>query len=172
MPDKKEPGQVQGSRTCSEEHGVNRDDIRKQNEQVKAWLWRYREAKKDVRRLEEELEELTEIQESAGAIRYSDMPKGGGGQADLSDAMVKREKIWRKIQKARYKRMKVFAEIRNAIERLPTADEREVMSYRYLRLMSWEDISVRVEKKWTQTHRIHSRALENMKIYVILRKND
>lgn len=140
----------------------NRDDIRKQNEQVKEWLLRYREAKKDVRRWEEELAELMEAQESAGAIQYSDMPKGGGGQADLSDEMVEREKVRKKIQKARYRRIKIFQEIKNAIERLPTADEREVMSYRYLRLMSWEQICVKVEREWAQTHRIHSRALDNI----------
>lgn len=155
-----------GSRVCAEERGISRDEIKKQNEQVKAWLWRYREARKDVRRREEELAELVGMQESASAIRYSDMPKGGGGQADLSDEMVEREKLWRKIQKARYKRIRVFAEIKNAIERLPTADEREVMSYRYLELMSWEQICVKIEKEWAQTHRIHSRALENILKYV------
>lgn len=104
-------------------------EIKERNEQVKQWLWRYREAKKDVRRLEEELQELIESQESCGAVEYSDMPKGGGAQSDLSDYMVKRECIWKKIHKARYKRLCVFQEIKNAIERLPTADEREVMSY-------------------------------------------
>ena len=159
-------GEMLGSRVCAEERGISRDGIKKQNEQIKAWLWRYREARKDVRRWEEELAELVGMQESASAIRYSDMPKGGGGQADLSDEMVEREKLWRKIQKARYKRIRVFAEIKNAIERLPTADEREVMSYRYLELMSWEQICVKIEKEWAQTHRIHSRALENILKYV------
>lgn len=164
-------GEMQGSGGYVEGRSTSRDEIKKQNEHVKAWLWRYREARKDVRRWEEELAELVGMQESAGAIRYSDMPKGGGGQVDLSDEMVEREKLWRKIQKARYKRIRVFAEIKNAIERLPTADEREVMSYRYLELMSWEDICVIVSLSWRQTHYIHSRALENIKEYVILRKS-
>ncbi len=138
------------------------DNIKKQNEQVKEWLWRYREAKKDVRRWEEELAELVGMQESAGAIRYSDMPKSSGGQADLSDEMVKREKLWKKIQKARYKRIRVFSEIKNAIERLPTADEREVMSYRYLGLMDWGIISTKVELNIRQVYRIHGKALRGM----------
>ena len=140
-------------------------EIRERNERVKQWLWRYREAKKDVRRLEEELHELIESQESCGAIEYSDMPKGGCNHSDLSDYMIKREKIWRKIHKARYKRIVVFQEIKNAIDRLPSADEREVMSYRYLRLMSWEKICVKIEKSWKSVvFDIHGRALRNMKI--------
>lgn len=41
-------------------------------DQVKEWLWRYRESKKDLRRLEEEFAELVEMQESTGAIQYSE----------------------------------------------------------------------------------------------------
>ena len=141
-------------------------DIKERNEQVKKWLWRYREAKKDLHRLEEELQELTESQESTGAIEYTDMPKGGGNQSDLSNYMVEREKIWKKIHKARYRRIMIFQEIKNVIERLPSADEREVMSYRYLRLMTWEQICVKTEYSWKQVHRYHSKALNNVEIRV------
>lgn len=141
--------------------------IRERNERVKQWLWRYREAKKDIRRLEEELRELMESQESASAIGYSDMPKGSLDQSDLSDYLVEREKVWRKIHKARYKRIMVFQEIKGAIDRLPSADERMVMSCRYLELngykeKSWEEICVITGHEWRQTHYIHSRALDNI----------
>lgn len=141
--------------------------IRERNERVKQWLWRYREAKKDIRRLEEELRELMESQESASAIGYSDMPKGSLEQSDLSDYLVEREKVWRKIQKARYKRIMVFQEIKSAIDRLPSADERMVMSCRYLELngykeKSWEEICVITGHEWRQTHYIHSKALNNI----------
>lgn len=141
--------------------------IRERNERVKQWLWRYREAKKDIRRLEEELRELMEIQESASAIGYSDMPKGSLDQSDLSDYLVEREKVWRKIQKARYKRIMVFQEIKGAIDRLPSADERMVMSCRYLELngykeKSWEEICVITGYEWAKTHRIHAKSLNDI----------
>lgn len=138
-------------------------DIKERNEQVKQWLWRYREAKKDVRRLEEELEELTESQESTGAIKYSDMPKGSGSQADLSDYMVEREKLWRKIHKARYKKIQIFKEVKNVIDRLPTADARFILSERYLKGKPWEKICVECDYEWAQMHRVHCRTLS--KIY-------
>lgn len=137
---------------------MSKEEIRKRNEQVKEWLWRYLEAKKDVRRLEEELEELKETQESAGALTYSDMPKGSG-QTDLSDDMVARDKLVSKILKARYKRIQVFKEIKNAIERLPTADEREIVSLRYLRGRDWGIISVNAGVTLRHVYRIHGRAL-------------
>lgn len=144
-------------------------EIRDRNERVKQWLWRYRESKKDVRRLEEELKELIESQESCKAMEYSDMPKGGSNQSDLSDYMVEREKVWRKIHKARYKRIMVFQEIKNAIDRLPSAEEREVMSCRYIQLngckeKSWEEICVASGYSWRQVHYWHSKALNEIRI--------
>lgn len=139
-------------------------EIKERNEKVKQWLWQYRDAKKEVRRLEEELQELIELQESCRAIQYSDMPKGGGSQRDLSDEMVKHEKIWRKICKARYKQIIVFEKVKSAIDRLPTADQRTVMSYRYLRLMDWEKICIKTGYSWKHVHRFHAKALEEIKI--------
>lgn len=144
--------------------------IKERNEEVKQWLWRYRDAKKEVKRLEEELQELIELQKNCGAIRYSDMPKGGGSQSDLSDYVVKQEEIWKKIHKARYKRIVVFDEIRNVINRLPNVNEREVMTYRYLRSMSWEQICDKIDKKWAQVHRYHARALEETEKYINFEK--
>lgn len=147
----------------------NSDELREQNERVKQWLWRYREAKKEVHRLDEELKELMESQESVSAVGYTDIPKGSMDKCDLSDYMVEREKIWRKIQKARYKRIMVFQEIKNAIERLPNEDERMVMSCRYLQLNGykekrWEEICLIVGNEWAKVHRIHAKALRNIKI--------
>lgn len=148
---------------------VDSREIRERNEQVKQWLWRYREAKKDVRRYENELHELIETQESTGAIEYSDMPKGGGSQSDLSDYMVKRDEAWKRIMKARYKRIVVFQEIKNVIEQLPSADEREIMSCRYIQLngykaKSWEEVCVITNHEWAQAHRIHAKALKNIRL--------
>lgn len=141
-------------------------EIKERNEKVKQWLWQYRDAKKEVRRLEEELQELIELQESCRAIQYSDMPKGGRSQRDLSDEMSRREELWRKISKARYKRITEFKKIKTVIDRLEDANEREVMTYRYICSMSWEQICIKIDKKWTQVHRYHAKALEQIKKYI------
>lgn len=133
--------------------------IKERNEEVKQWLWRYRDAKKEVKRLEEELQELIELQKNCGAIRYSDMPKGGGSQSDLSDYVVKQEEIWKKIHKARYKRIVVFDEIRNVINRLPNVNEREVMTHRYLRQYDWSLVAVKSGVELRQAYRLHGKAL-------------
>ena len=37
--------------------------------------------------------------------------------------------------------------------------EGEVLKYRYVDLLTWEEICIRVHYSWRQTHRIHRRAL-------------
>ncbi|MEY8428283.1 hypothetical protein AALA00_11325 [Lachnospiraceae bacterium 46-15] len=130
--------------------------------QIKQWLLRYREGKKDVKRLEEELEELDEMQKNVKSIRYSDMPRGGRRKTDLSDYMAEIEKTQERIHAARYQRIKIFQEVKEVIEQLPTATEREVMSYRYLRLMEWEKISGKIDMELRQIYRIHDKALKSI----------
>lgn len=136
--------------------------VKKQNEHTKQWLWRYREAKKEVVAAEEQFTELVEMQNGAKAIQYSDMPKGSGSQADLSDMMAQRDKSWREVEEARHKQTQAFKEIWGAIHQLPVADEVTILTYRYIRMMKWENICLAVRKEWAQVHRHHARALRQI----------
>ncbi|WP_418715001.1 sigma factor-like helix-turn-helix DNA-binding protein [Blautia hydrogenotrophica] len=93
------------------------------------------------------------------------MPHGSGG-GDLSGYAARVDALERKIMKARYKRMQVFKEIRDHIERLEDENEKDVLVYRYVRNMKWEDIAVKMGYRWAQIHRIHARALKNLKVEI------
>lgn len=146
---------------------MDKKEIREHNEQVKKWLRRYGNAKRDVKRYTEELSELIESQEGASAITYSDMPKGSGSQSDLSDYMISRQELQQKIWNAKYRRIVVFEEIHDAIEQLPSVDERDVIFYKYIKEMDWEDIAKRIGKETRQAFRYHGNALKNL--YEILK---
>lgn len=141
---------------------MDKQEIREHNEQVKKWLRRYGNAKREIKRYTEELNELIESQEGASAITYSDMPKGSGSQADLSDYMIRRQELQQKIWNARYRRIVVFDEMHDAIEQLPTVDERDVIFYKYIKEMDWEDIAKRIGKETRQAFRYHGNALKNL----------
>ena len=108
-------------------------DYKQQNMEVKEWLWRYRRAKLEVRRLEGEYAELVSVQESAGAMSYDGMP-GGGKITDMSDLMIVRDRILSKLIKAKAKMAEAFVEISNAISQLEHADQ-QIMSLRYIQLV-------------------------------------
>lgn len=146
---------------------MDKQEIREHNEQVKKWLRRYGNAKREIKRYTEELNELIESQEGASAITYSDMPKGSGSQADLSDYMIRRQELQQKIWNARYRRIVVFEEMHDVIEQLPTVDERDVIFYKYIKEMDWDDIAKRIGKETRQAFRYHGNALKNL--YEILK---
>lgn len=136
------------------------------HEEKKAWLWRYQEAKKDLVTIDLQYQELVAEQESTGAIEYHAMPGGsGGGNKDLSGYMVKREAVINKYLKARYKKIQIGIEVRNAINALGTAEERQMMTMRYMMGMKWEEICDKMHMSWMQVvNRLHSKALEELVI--------
>ena len=69
----------------------------------------------------------------------------------------------RRYMKSRYHRIKLCREITDKIERMDNEDEKDVLMYRYIRLMKWEDIAVKMEYSWQHLHKIHARALHILK---------
>ena len=53
-------------------------------------------------------------------------------------------------------------QIEQAIESLQPR-ERELIRYRYIEGLSWEEICVRMSYSWRQTHRIHANALQQIR---------
>lgn len=135
------------------------NNIKEENDKKKEYLWGYRDASRKLKRLEEELMELR-LNIRCPSVNQNGMPHGSGG-SDLSGYMSKVDELERKILKSRYKRIQKFKEIRDRIERLEDENEKDVLVYRYIKGMKWEDICVKTKYSWKQIHRIHSKALEN-----------
>lgn len=149
----------------------------RRNKDVKAWLWRYRDAVREYRRLSDEYKQLTEGQEGPKAIRYDKgtVPAGGGNDADLSSLMATREKLERKAADANSEMLYTLAERLEAIDTLPTCAMREVISMRYIQLSDgkaakWEDIADRMSYSMQRIFEIHGQALDRLSETVIKRK--
>ena len=85
-------------------------------------------------------------------------------QNDLSSYAALLEQEETRYMKYRYQRIKKCKEITDRIERLSDEDEKDVLMYRYIKLMKWEDICVKMGFSWKWVHKIHSRALNNFEI--------
>lgn len=83
---------------------------------------------------------------------------------DLSSYAALLDQEEKKYRKYRYQRVKKCKEITDRIEQLENEDEKDVLMYRYIKLMKWEDICVNMKYSWRQMHRIHGRALINFKL--------
>lgn len=102
------------------------------NEQVKEWLWRYRRAKQEVRRLEGEYAELVSVQESVCAVKQDGMPHGSN-PADLSNLIIVRDRMLTRLIRAKQNMSTVYCEIMDALDKLDNL-EHTVLSLRYIQL--------------------------------------
>lgn len=137
-------------------------DIKTENEKKKEYLWGYQRAKRQLERLEEELAELR-LDKMCPSVIQDGMPHASGC-GDLSGYAARVDALERKILKARYKRIQRFKEIRDRIERLEDENEKDVLVYRYIIGMKWEDIAVKMNIGYRHVLRMHGKALENFKM--------
>lgn len=130
------------------------------NEQKKEFLNSYKNLCRKLKSLEEQLESLREVEQSAKIQQLSDMPRGGK-QSDLSDYMVKLDKILTKVNRAKQECLDRKLDIENRIADMTNGIESAILHKRYIELKNWEQICVEINYSWKQTHRMHSLALSN-----------
>lgn len=134
-------------------------------EEKKEYLNSYRNVRKRIINLREQLESLREIERSAKSQQLSDMPKGGGsGQQDLSDLMVKIEELREKISDKIWEANKIRVNIEDAIAGLQNADEQRVLRMRYIEIKRVGVISEELGYSPRQINRIHGNALKKIKM--------
>ena len=133
-----------------------------ENEKKKEYLLGFQKISRQLARLENELAEIRLNKYCPSCI--SDGMPHASGCSDLSSYMAKVDELEKKILKKRYNRLQKQQEIRNRIERIEDENEKDVLTYRYLRGMKWEDIAVKMGYSWRRIHYIHSKALENFRI--------
>lgn len=122
----------------------------------------YQKEKRRVRRLEEQLEELRRNKMSP-SVTNDGMPHGTD-KKDLSDYAVKVDEIEQELVAARYSRICAFQEVQKRIEAMEDEREKDLLTYRYLKGLKWEEICARMDYKWRQVHRIHAMAIKNLKM--------
>lgn len=133
-----------------------------ENEKKKQYLWGYRAAVRQMERSELKIREMR-LKQMLPSMDADGMPHAHNN-SDLSGYAALLDQEERKYLKARYMRIRKCKEITDRIEHLADEDEKDVLMYRYIKLMTWEDIAVKMGFSWQHTHKIHARALSNFKL--------
>ena len=134
-----------------------------ENEKKKLFLKSYLRDKQAVRRIEEQLAELRLSKLSPGMSMGDGMPHGSD-MRDLSDYAAKVDELERELIRKRFDRIQSFRKVQAAIEEIEDETEKDLLTYRYLKGMKWEEIAVEMGYSWRAVHKIHSRALEHLEI--------
>jgi DNA-directed RNA polymerase specialized sigma subunit len=144
---------------------VQEIDIKKENNETKKeYLNEYKRLCRKLVSLGEQLESLRASEESAKIQNITDMPRGSI-QTDLSDYIVRLDNVLSKILKCKQECQDKKLEIEKCIIDILDGVEAQIIHKRYIEFKTWEQICVDIGYSWMQTHRLHSKALTNFKIY-------
>ena len=134
------------------------------NEEKKAYLNEYKRISLKIISLEEQEATIRAEMESAKNQEISDMPRGGGGKRDLSDYMVRLERIQQMIaQKKAELRLKRL-DIEEKIINIQDGQQSEVLRLRYLELLGWKEIRSKLDVSERQVYILHGEALQAIEI--------
>lgn len=122
----------------------------------------YRWAKKQEERILEEIQALRMDKMFPSAVNDG-MPKGSE-QRDLSDYAVKLDELIQELKEERLEKVKRLRNIEKSIRELQNEDAQMIMRLRYIDGLKWEEVCVAINYEWAQMHRIHAKALREIKI--------
>lgn len=129
-----------------------------ENEQKIRYLSRYRRLNARIDRL---LEEKSRWWERAFKITptLSQAPGGGGSGSPIERPMDKVDELERKITQAIDELADIRAEIEDVLGQLEDDTLRELMEYRYIDGLTWEQVAEKMHYSWRHTCRLHGEAL-------------
>lgn len=132
-------------------------------EQKKEYLKSYKNLCSKIRSLEEQKMSIIDTMTSARAQNYSGMPSSGR-QSDLSDYMVKLEKIKNSIFNANAKCLASKIKIESAVLSMENGIESAVLHKKYILFKGWETIASELNYSVRQIYNIHGMALQHIEI--------
>ncbi len=131
---------------------------------TKERLRNYQNIKKEREQLRHQLEEIEATLYYPKIQQLTDMPGGGGPKEGnpQEDMMIHHIELQ---ERYRAKLEELAAEqlaIEEAIEPLePTA--RMLLRYRYIDGLKWEEVCIKMNYSWVQTHHYHGEALQKLR---------
>lgn len=138
-------------------------DIKKENEKKKQYLLQYRDTLRAEKQIEEEITQLR-LDTMMPAVVNDGMPHGSGGCGDLSGYAAAMDRLMNDLKEQLEKRITIRREITQKIEKMPNETEKMVLRYRYIHLLKWEEIAVKMCYSWKGIHKVHGRALQHFKM--------
>lgn len=124
-----------------------------------AFLRRYRDAQRTMRRL---LEELAQLRAEAASVSaaLSGMPSGGGDGQAIPRAVERIEAAESRLAFAYGTALAERCRVKDAIDTVPDPLRRDILIRRYILGQRWERIAADNDLVMRQVFRLHHRAVE------------
>ena len=125
-------------------------------------LRNYQAIKRERLQIEQQLETIEAALYSPKAQRLTGMPSGPRNGNPMEDLAAKHLELQQRYRAKLAELTEEQLAIEAAIESLdPTA--RMLMRYKYIDGLTWEEVCVKINYGWNQTHKLHRKALEQLK---------
>ena len=128
-----------------------------------AFLRRYRDAQRTMRRL---LEELQQLQAEATSVSQalSGMPYGGGDGQAIPRAVERIADAESRLVSAYGAALAELNWVKDAIDTVPDPLRRDILTRRYILGQRWERIAADIDRDLRWVLRLHHRAVEELTI--------
>jgi DNA-directed RNA polymerase specialized sigma subunit len=130
-------------------------------EQVKRRLNSYRHVQIERRQLLDRIIRLETRLTSPGAQNLDGMPHGSGNGDALANGVARLSDLRDLYREKEIELTQSLIDIEHLIANLEPV-ERVIARYRYIEGMHWEQICVKINYSWRQTHRIHSDMIDRL----------
>lgn len=127
---------------------------------AKEYLWRVRDAERDLKSLEQEYEQAKADILHLKAIQYDGDKVTGGKIGDLSDAIAVIEGYMERLNAQWDKLIALRKEAKVLIDQISDGRYREILTRRYLQGQSWEQVAVCMGYDYYHVHKLHGKALK------------
>lgn len=128
-----------------------------------AFLRRYRDAQRTMRRL---LEELQRLQAEATSVSQalSGMPSGGGDGQAIPRAVERIADAESRLVSAYGAALAECSRVKDAIDTVPDPLRRDILTSRYILGQRWERIAADIDRDLRWVLRLHHRAVDELTI--------
>ena len=128
-----------------------------------AFLRRYRDAQRTMRRL---LEELQQLQAEATSVSQalSGMPSGGGDGQAIPRAVERIAEAESRLVSAYGAALAECSRVKDAIDTVPDPLRRDILTSRYILGQRWERIAADIDRDLRWVLRLHHRAVDELTI--------
>ena len=136
--------------------------IKSKNSEKKHYLMGYRRHGRRIKRIEAEIQEIRSMK-MYPSLDNDGMPHSHG-QGDLSGYAAELREKEEELYLEGVRQVKEYKDISWKIQQLESEDERDVLFYSYIKGFRFWQIAQELGYSERHIHRIHGRALENLKI--------
>lgn len=146
------------------EQRLEENNVKNENNQKKEYLRGYRNNRRRINRIDDEVTELRELAVSVKAMDHSGMPHGSGNQKDLSDELARIDQLEQELEREKDSCIESYISIENQIKSIKNEDENDVLFYRYIKGLRWWEIAEKMDCTERWVHKLHGKALQHLKI--------